>query len=369
MISGERVRQAREFRSLTQTELARQIGITQPLVAQVESDFKQPSEAVLQAIALKTGFPLSFFRQGPPPDFRLGSLLFRSQTSVTSRERSRVFRYGQLTYEMVEKLFAPRLKRPEVRLPKLRGVSIREAALLTRDALGLPQGQPIGNLTNAVERAGVVVFVLPTPIEKGDAFSAWTGVNAQTPVIAIGEGKPGDRVRLSVAHEIGELVLHHTPDGRLDEMEREAFRFAAELLMPEETIREEIGTPVTLTHLARFKPRWKVSIQALTRRAYDLEIITRRQYTYLFEQLSSMGWRRHEPDNLDIPVERPRGLRKMVEVLYGNPPDYERLAADARLTVHFVRKLVEAQAEEQHISSQPSLPSKVIPMSSKRKVH
>lgn len=348
MISGARVRFAREFRALTQIELARQVGVTQPAIAQIERGFKQPSVAVLEALALKTGFPLAFFRQPPPIDVPLGSLLFRSQASFTSRERARVFRHGQLALEMnetVKGLLGQRAKLPVARLPKLSGVVVKEAAQLTKDALGLPADQPISNLTHAAENAGVLIFMLPTAIEKGDAFSAWTGTNFDTPMIAIGAGTPGDRVRLSTAHELGELVLHHSVRGRLDEMEREAYKFAAELLMPEDAIREEIIPPVTLTQIAQLKPRWKVSIQALIRRAYDLEIITRRQYTYLFEQLSGLGWRTREPENLDIPVERARRLRKMVELLYGNPPNYERLATDTRLTVHLVRKIIDAQGE------------------------
>lgn len=376
MINGERVKFAREFRALTQIELARQIGVSQPTIAQIEKGFKQPSNAVLEALALKTGFSLAFFRQGPPPDLPLGSLLFRSQASFTSRERTRVFRHGQLAYELTETvkdLLTPQLRLPTVRLPKFTGVSIKEAADLTRDALGLPADQPVGNLTDAAERAGVLVFMLPTPIEKGDAFSAWVGANAEVPMIAIGSGTPGDRVRMSMVHEIGELALHHSIRGRLDEMERDAGRFAAELLMPEDVIREEITPPVTLTQVARLKPRWKVSIQALIRRAYDLEIITRRQYTYLFEQLSGLGWRLREPDNLSIPVEKARGLRKMVELLYGNPPNYERLAADSRLTVHLVRKLVEAQAEwpggKGTETPQPVLSANIVPIASRRKNH
>ena len=376
MISGERLKFAREFRALTQTELARQIGIAQPTVAQIEGGFKQPSIPVLESLALKTGFPLAFFRQGPPPDFPLGSLLFRSQAAFTSRERSRAFRHSQLAYEIygvVKGLLAPRLKLPDMRLPKLSGVAIKEAASLTRDALGIPPDQPIANLTHAAESAGVLVFMLPAAIEKGDAFSAWVGANTDVPMIAIGAGAPGDRIRMSMAHELGELVLHHTLRGRLDEMEREACQFAAELLMPEDAIRPELIAPITLTQVARLKPRWKVSIQALIRRAYELQVITRRQYTYLFEQLSTLGWRLREPDNLNVAVERARGLRKLIEIRYGNPPNYERLASDTRLSVHIVRRFVEAQAEWPNGKTiempQRNQSADIIPFNSTRRNH
>ena len=39
-------------------------------------------------------------------------------------------------------------------------------------------------------------------------------------------------------------------------------------------------------------------MQALIMRAYNLEIITRRQERYLFTQISSEGWRKQEPVEL-----------------------------------------------------------------------
>jgi len=68
--------------------------------------------------------------------------------------------------------------------------------------------------------------------------------------------------------------MHQTIRDDLSEIERDANLFAAELLMPETAMRQEIVSPVTLPSLAAMKPRWRVSIQALIRRAYELEIIT-----------------------------------------------------------------------------------------------
>ena len=77
----------------------------------------------------------------------------------------------------------------------------------------------------------------------------------------------------------------------------------AELLMPEAAMRHEIIPPVTLTGIARLKLKWKVSIQALIRRAYELSIITANQYKYLFTQLSARGWRTREP--VELLAEKP----------------------------------------------------------------
>jgi len=88
-----------------------------------------------------------------------------------------------------------------------------------------------------------------------------------------------------------------------------------------------------------------VSIQALIRRAFDLHLISDRQFRYLFEQLSTKGWRLNEPSNLDVPAEKPRGLRQMAELIYGRPINYEKMAADMHLTSSFLREIMEGYSE------------------------
>jgi transcriptional regulator with XRE-family HTH domain len=68
VINGERIKQARELRGLTQKELARRVNITQSIIAQIENGIRPPSENILECIILTTGFPLSFFKQ-PSFDF------------------------------------------------------------------------------------------------------------------------------------------------------------------------------------------------------------------------------------------------------------------------------------------------------------
>jgi Zn-dependent peptidase ImmA (M78 family) len=221
------------------------------------------------------------------------------------------------------------------------------AARLTRDKLGLPLDTPIPHLIRALERGGVFVLALPLALdgtelraEDTEAFSEWAGPRLERPVIAYTAGKPGDRLRLSVAHELGHLVLHSNLRGTQASMEKEAFEFAGEFLMPESALRDEILPPITLMTMAQLKRRWGVSLQALVRRAKALEIITDRQYRYFFEQISLKGWRKQEPANLAIPIESPRALTKMAEVLYGRPVDLRRMATDAGLSLQVLRDIL-----------------------------
>jgi Zn-dependent peptidase ImmA (M78 family) len=158
--------------------------------------------------------------------------------------------------------------------------------------------------------------------------------------------RSGDRLRYTIAHEIGHLVMHQARQGTRLELESQANQFAAEFLMPEAAIRSELVQPVTLTSLSKLKLRWGVSIQALIKRAHDLTIITPRQYRYLNEHVSILGWKTEEPKELEIPLERPRALKQIAELLYGRPIDYKKMADDMLVTPTFIEEILEAHADK-----------------------
>ena len=64
-------------------------------------------------------------------------------------------------------------------------------------------------------------------------------------------------------------------------------------------------------------------------RAKQLDIISERQKTYLYEQMSIRGWRKREPDNLDVQPEIPVAYRKIIELAYEN---LEQYATDMHFT-------------------------------------
>ncbi|MGH7335284.1 MAG: ImmA/IrrE family metallo-endopeptidase [Candidatus Rokuibacteriota bacterium] len=220
-----------------------------------------------------------------------------------------------------------------------------DAASIARSQLGLSPDTPIWNLLRVVETAGVLVLALPIDLEGRDAFSLWAGLDQKRPVIFLAANRPGDRIRWNIAHELAHLILHSTIKGQLAEVEHQADEFAAELLMPEEAMRRELVPPITLERVSRLKPRWRVAIQSLVRRAHELEIISRWQYKYLFEQIGARGWRMSEPEHLAVAVEKPRALRKMAELLYGVPVNYQRMAKDLRLAPAFVKVILESHAD------------------------
>jgi Zn-dependent peptidase ImmA (M78 family)/transcriptional regulator with XRE-family HTH domain len=339
MIYGGRVEQAREFLGVTQKEFAQKLGCDQSMVAKVEAGL-QPSLDLANAITSATGFPLSWFTQEPTSHFPMGSLQFRARANMTAKERRQAYQHARTAYELVSHLL-PRVKMIPVRLPQFSSeVDLLEAAQVVRSECGLSPDTPILNVFNAVERAGAIAIALPAALQKRDGFSGWAGIQEQRPVISIPSGAPGDRMRWTTAHEIGELVLASLPPG--SNRERAADQFAAEFLLPEHAMKRELKAPVSLTTLAKLKPKWGVAMSALARRAKELEIITDRQYRYLMQQMGARHWRTNEP--IQVQPEKPRALRKLVEVLYGDPIDFRQLAVDVRLSPLYLRELLRLHA-------------------------
>jgi Zn-dependent peptidase ImmA (M78 family)/DNA-binding XRE family transcriptional regulator len=351
-INGDRVKQAREIRALTQTRLASLVGVTQAAIAQIEIGTFLASDDLASAIAKHTGQPITFFTQKSAPEFPLGSLLFRSHASMTKKEMVSASRYAEQVYEIRSRL-SRLTKSIPVKIPLLDATSPAMAANEVRRHFSLNVRDPVPHLLNLLEWNGVVVLSIPNNKTR-EAFSFWFN---DFPIIAIARDSPGDRSRLSVAHELGHLVLHANQP-RLNVDDTEADDFAAQFLMPEVAMKEEIRCPVTLSSLAALKPKWKVSIQALIRRARDISVLTTRQYRYLFEQLSSMGWRKSEP--VIIEPEKPRALRQMAEIVYGEEIDIERMAADSNISAPSLRELLDGYAAKR--VDGPKIPSNLVTM-------
>jgi Zn-dependent peptidase ImmA (M78 family) len=119
----------------------------------------------------------------------------------------------------------------------------------------------------------------------------------------------GDRLRFTLAHELGHIVMHEIPHPGI---ENEADKFAAEFLMPARDIGQYL-TGLTLPKAAQLKPFWKVSMAAIVYRAKELGKISDTQFRYLFYQLGAGNMRKKEPTSLDVPIEQPTIQRNLLD--------------------------------------------------------
>ena len=339
VVIGERVRLAREYLAMTQKDLAAAANVTQPAISQIERGGPAADET-LSSISAATGYSVQFFLNGPLPDLPELSLRYRKRASSRRTEDRRVRAHCRQGIELVTHL-ERHAELPPVGLKSTYDdVDLEDLETLAMDVrrqLGVGQADPIPNLVRAVERAGVVVFGASANLDRHDAASAWPSFPEGRPIVCYARGWPGDRQRLSIAHEVGHLILHQTRPIEPDRAETEAFRFGAALLIPRDAAVEAIAVPVTLRTLAWVKSQWGISISSLIRRAYDLRLIDQQRYHSLMKQLSARGWRKQEP--VEVPVEQPALLPRALRLLYGSDRP-ATIAADTGLSPVAIRELI-----------------------------
>ena len=118
-----------------------------------------------------------------------------------------------------------------------------------------------------------------------DAFSVCFG---ERPVVVLGSEKAVTaRSRFDAAHELGHLVLHSDDEAGTKDAERQAHEFAAAFLMPSSAIRDQLPARADWQTLMRLKTTWRVSIQALLRRALTLEVMSKQQYVSAMKAVSA----------------------------------------------------------------------------------
>ena len=299
---------AREFHGYTTMELADQLDVSSSYVCQMESGLKEPSEKLLNRMVAVLKFPKQHYfergrRESVHPSFYRRRIVV---PQVTLRQCSAKMHIIRRNLEWL----LSQVNSINVRLPFIDPeeceCGVKEVAQKTRVHLRVPLG-PIRNLTEVLEEAGVIIIPLDFGTRKIDACSEWV---AGHPVIFINKAMAVSRIRHTLAHETGHLVMHKFIT---EDCEQEADHFAAEFNLPEDEIKSEL-IPMNLDRLARLKLKWKSSMQAILYRAEALGAISPRTARYNWMLMRRYRFHEIEPHEDMMPVEKPAAIRELVEV-------------------------------------------------------
>ena len=330
----KRLREARVARSYTLSELARIIDVSAQAISQYEIGTCKPSPFILSRIASALDFPISFFQKDyyeTKEQFSNSAVYFRSYKSATkkTREACKVkLSWINEIYHFTQKY----IEYPTVMLPQLKlsfnsledeidEESIENLAKKVRNEFQIGNG-PIFNLTDILQEHGVIITRFNFKSDKIDAFSAWYD---GTPYIILGtDKKSACRLRFDLAHELGHLLLHSDVEDdclknkkNLDKIELEANYFAGAFLLPQESFSKELISS-SLNQFILLKRKWLVSIQAMIKRAKNLNIINDNQEKYLYRSLNKKGYKQNEPLDDKIMLEKPYLFKQAIQLLIDN---------------------------------------------------
>lgn len=313
---GARLKQARLLAGMTQRELAAELGkqdfkITAAAISKYENEKSFPSARYMLLASSVLNVPGSYFMHQPETEVRWSA--FRRQSGFGKRKQEALKAYAADLAELQVELHSLLYPNAPAALPEPAPVrrfeEAEEQANHLREIWDVGD-RPLDNLVQTAEDKGMIVIGWDDESGKFDGLSGWCG---DYPVTVINQNRSTDRIRFTLAHEIGHLVMD-TSNADEDE-EKLAHRFAAALLVPKTHACHELGQDrpsLDWGELMMLKRKYGLSMAAWIKRAKDLKIISERTYESLNIQRSSLGWRTCEPVDY-LGDEEPLQLKQMAQ--------------------------------------------------------
>jgi len=329
---------ARQSRGYGQSEFAELVSMSPGWLSMIEAGIRDIPLEKLQKLAQILDYPVSFFyKTGRLCGPGINEMFHRSRSKIPVKARDKDHAWCEINRLNLEVLLKGidlgDIEIPRYDLQDFDG-SIQDVARAVRAKWQLPTG-PIRNIVKVIEESRGIVVPLRFESRLVDATSCWP--SNMPPLFFMSLDFPTDRIRFSLCHELGHLVMHQ--DSPNPYQERQADEFAAELLMPEHEIKPYL-MGLNLQKLVTLKPYWKVSMAALLKRAKDIDATTERHAKTLWIEMGKAGYRNREPIELDLPKEEPKLLQEIIGI-YCNQMGYsvEDLATLFDLNEHEVCRL------------------------------
>lgn len=347
-----RLRQARYLAELTKRAIADAVGVSAAAVGQWESGITAPRPDHIARLAVLLDVPPAFFAAGRRA-VRLDAAHahFRSlrSTPAVLRHKAVVFaeQLGELAHALEKRVQFPPVDLPgfapgEVQPSPYSGDPAAAAAAL-RQQWALSDG-PIPHLVHTMERHGLIVTFLPFTERETKTIDAFSTSHLPRPIIVLTPDRSTDvyRHRFTAAHELGHLLLH--PDTAPGDplQEREADRFAAELLTPAAAIVPRLPARLDLHLLEQLGQEWGVAVESLIYRCHEVGTISDATYRRAFQRLNQLRNLGLFPpqDVHGFPGELPTLLTKAFDLAQEHGLSTPVLAKELKFTLPRVRQLL-----------------------------
>ena len=321
-LNGARLETLRHILGQTQKEFGLRLEINQSYLSRLERGDAVLGPDLAHKASAVFGEPISFFSV-PTVPVPLGPVAFRRKSSTRAAERDRISALYREAARVFSDISAASGYRELVEMTDWSHTDAEGVAELVRRMAGLDPEQPVANVTRLFERLGIgVVTELDDPEHSHDLADV-SGITMPTarnrrPLVALAAVGRGDVQRLTIAHEVGHLILDRDAPSvscsTRSPQERAAFDFGGALLLPHRVVRSRLNESSTFRDFIALKSEYGMSISAITKRAHTLGIISSDRYRILQIQMSSRGWRFDEP--VEVAVERPILFDQAIRKLY-----------------------------------------------------
>ncbi|WP_409332793.1 helix-turn-helix domain-containing protein [Trujillonella humicola] len=347
-----RLRQARYLAERTKRAIADQIGVSPAAVGQWESGATAPRPDHIRRLADLLEVPPSFFAAGRRyVRLDAANAHFRSLRSTPAALRAKAIAFTEQVWELAHALEV-RVQLPAVDLPGFAGGEVHPGDYAADPAAAAAElrrqwqlgDRPIPHLVHTMERHGLIVTYLPFAKAVSKTIDAFSTSHLPRPVVMLTPDRSTDvyRHRFTAAHELGHLMLHGDTAPGDPVQEKEADRFAAELLTPRAAIVPQLPTRLDLQALERLGQTWGVAVETLVYRCHEIGTISDATYRRAFQrlnQLRHLGLFAREPVT-GYPGELPTLLGKAFAVAEEHGLTLPKLADELKITLPRLRELL-----------------------------
>lgn len=301
---------ARMLKGYTQKEVAELIGVSTANYSKIESGISGLKLDLKDKFVEALKLPESFFDDNIQIFSSLG-VYYRKRPVISRAIADKIEAIESLLYHSIRKL-AQQVE-IDVLLEPMSLIDYEtpeRVAQALRFQWQIPSG-PIHNLVELIESKGVIVLFVDFNSDKFDGSSFI--IDRKYPVIFVNKNSSPDRQRLTIAHELGHLIMHFSA-GSHENAEKEAFRFGIEFLAPITQVKVYCNK-VTFGKLFELKLHFGVSIQSLVRHLKTNKILTESQERYFYIEISRKGYRKEEPGSEQIHRENSKLFFDIVNVI------------------------------------------------------
>lgn len=296
---GKKIQRARKALGLSLRDLGDQIALSHAAIKKYEDGEVTPSSDVLIKLGKALHVRVEYFFR--PERFTLENIHYRKHADMPERHleeiTAKILDQVERRVEL-ENLFptSPVRSFSVKNLPKkINHIDeVEKLADRIRNQWNLGF-DPIPDLIDILEEQGIKVFGI-----DNEQYSKIDGLYAEVngmPVIVVGDQRPGDRQRFTLAHELAHLLLDNRLVEGLD-IESCCNRFAGAFLLPKRSLINVLGehrNSIEPRELSLLKQEFGISMTSILHRAEETEIISNNVYRQLRAEFSERGWSKKEP--------------------------------------------------------------------------
>lgn len=271
---------ARHLNGLTMDELASMINCSKQAISHYENGIRLPDSKTLIAIADALNLEPDYFVSDCNVEFTLHGVNYREGLLLTAQQRKEVealtssMLNDYLELETIAKEYIDFENPVDFVINSTNDAE--KAAKQLRKKWKLGDG-PISNISNLLEKKGIRVIKIDFGFHYNhEGLSGWAE-NKRIPVIVLNARQQDTaRVRFTILHELGHLLLEMSEVLEMDDIERICDAFAGAVLLPAEILTQEFGknrTAISMTELRQIKELFGISIAAIMVRARVTNLI------------------------------------------------------------------------------------------------